>query len=596
MTPIRSSPAARAWHWLTGMGRGPTLRAHEAAATPEQRQQGQRQLPPGLITLTIGITGHRSIDLADYPLYEQRIHAFFDQLEAAYPYTPLRVLSALAEGADRLPTEVALARGYQVFVPVPLPVAEYEEDFPETLDEFRGILARIPPENVFELPQLGSRPPGSTMSPEALRDLHYAQVGAYIASHCHILLAMWDGVTNDLRGGTSDVVHYKLEGSRPYGLAAPEALELPDTGPVVHLHTRRSGNPVDTSTAIGELRWLYPEGRSEDEFAYIYKSIDNFNGDPARAAALASIDTGKAFEGLPAALRREQRELIDVFCAADALAIHYQRISTKVLKVMVTLGGIMAILYEAYSHLAHPRVALGGYLTAFILVCIIYGWQRKANTHQHHLDYRALAEGMRVQLFWTVAGVQQSVAGSYLRKQNDELQWIREALRPVKVRAHFALASPAFLHQVWILDQMGYFSRSAGRLRKTVRQVELVSMGLFAIGLVRTAAMFLTWDMLEETHMIHHWSIVSIGSAPIVGALMEAYSERMGNEARSKQHAILAGTFSRAESAFRRLQEREPDNIAALQALLAALGREALIENGDWVLLRRERPMVLPKG
>jgi hypothetical protein len=58
----------------------------------------------------------------------------------------------LAEGADRLPADIAIQRGYEVFVPVPLPLAEYERDFPESQTEFRELLARIPKENIFELP------------------------------------------------------------------------------------------------------------------------------------------------------------------------------------------------------------------------------------------------------------------------------------------------------------------------------------------------------------------------------------------------------------------------------------------------------------
>lgn len=39
-----------------------------------------------------------------------------------------------------------------------------------------------------------------------------------------------------------------------------------------------------------------------------------------------------------------------------------------------------------------------------------------------------------------------------------------------------------------------------------------------------------------------------------------------------------------------------PEQPHALIALLRELGREALMENGDRVLLLRERPIVLPKG
>jgi hypothetical protein len=43
-------------------------------------------------------------------------------------------------------------------------------------------------------------------------------------------------------------------------------------------------------------------------------------------------------------------------------------------------------------------------------------------------DYRALAEALRVQVFWAAA-TPEAVADSYLRKQSGELGWIQFALR-----------------------------------------------------------------------------------------------------------------------------------------------------------------------
>ena len=46
-----------------------------------------------------------------------------------------------------------------------------------------------------------------------------------------------------------------------------------------------------------------------------------------------------------------------------------------------------------------------------------------------HQDYRALAEALRIQFFWHVAGVPAKVVDHYLRKQRGALEWIRNALR-----------------------------------------------------------------------------------------------------------------------------------------------------------------------
>ena len=104
------------------------------------------------IALTVGVTGHRSLAEADLPSYRRRVEAFFDELCVRYSHTPLCVLSPLAEGADRLVVEVALARNHDVVAVLPLAAREYERDFDERAPAFRALLDLIPPDRIIELP------------------------------------------------------------------------------------------------------------------------------------------------------------------------------------------------------------------------------------------------------------------------------------------------------------------------------------------------------------------------------------------------------------------------------------------------------------
>src|ERR1017187_4676800 len=103
--------------------------------------------------LVVGITGHR--DLRDEDLRELSIaiESIFTDLKGGYPSTPLILLSALAEGADRLAAQVALSNeiGAHLFVPLPMEQAIYEKDFQgDSLIEFRALLEQA--KGHFELP------------------------------------------------------------------------------------------------------------------------------------------------------------------------------------------------------------------------------------------------------------------------------------------------------------------------------------------------------------------------------------------------------------------------------------------------------------
>ena len=104
------------------------------------------------------------------------------------------------------------------------------------------------------------------------------------------------------------------------------------------------------------------------------------------------------------------------------------------------------------------------------------------------------------------------------------------------------------------------------------------------------------WDFLERAQGLHHVLIVFMGFTPIVAALWINYSEKISLHAQSKQYARFAVIFNRARKIFESLKENSETNRLQMNKLIKELGKEALIENGDWVLMRRERPIEIPKG
>jgi len=80
-----------------------------------------------------------------------RLGSVFEQFQKQHPSTPLMLMSALAEGADRLAAEVALDAGIGLIVPLPMQQELYEQDFDEeSRRQFRQVLERA--EFSYELP------------------------------------------------------------------------------------------------------------------------------------------------------------------------------------------------------------------------------------------------------------------------------------------------------------------------------------------------------------------------------------------------------------------------------------------------------------
>lgn len=552
----------------------------------------------GKIPLVVGVTGHRDIIEQDRPVYEKAVRDFFEALRTQYPNTPITLLSSLAEGADRLAAQIALDCGHELVAPLPFPVEEYERDFPESVPEFRELLGKTAAPNRFSLPLAKGNTSLSIQQDSASRELQYAGIAAYLASKSHVVLALWDGRYDIKTGGTAEVVKFMLKGVPPALDGDGSLLDPADTGPVYHILTRRARDKASVS-APGAGRWIYPAERDRSACETVFRHIEAFNADKARRNRTGVARAREYLLPETKALDSAATRIVDIYGFADSMAIDYQRFARRMLISILVLAGAMALAFEIYAHLLVERYVLALYPLFFLIITGAYFWHRSVGAHGKYLDYRALAEGLRVQLFWRLAGLNDGVTGSYLRKQNDELEWIRDALRTTSlIPADRQKRDLDLVYGHWIKDQEDYFVSGARRQHERVEQLERLSNWLYGAGLVVSIFTIGLWEYLEHAHGLHHVLIVVMGFAPVMAALWISYAEKTGLHAQSKQYARFAAIFTRARKVFDALRAEAPASAGGdtMEVLLRELGKEALIENGDWVLLRRERPIDIPKG
>ena len=429
-----------------------------------------------------------------------------------------------------------------------------------------------------------------------LRERRYRAVDLFLAQQSHLLLALWDGRPTTSIAGTAAVVHLKLEGPSGSPEAGLRPLDAEDGGPVYYVHAPRAGETVQ---AVKKPEWLFPQEGDEALFHTLCGRLERFNSEPLRRSITERLpDAAAALLPDIASRSAAERTLATAFAAADLLARHYQRITRVVLRLTLLFAALLALTFELYAEILPWRALPAGYLAAFASLTALLLWQGRRDVQGRYLDYRALAEGLRVQFYWRLAGLPDSASSSYLRKQLDELRWIREALRAAAALTPSVTAHPELAIEHWVGGQAVYYADRAQSQRKRLHHLERRSRLFLGAGLLATAILVVFWNRLETLPLWHRWLVVLMGFAPIGAALWETYVERLGLRTQVNQYARFAGIFRRARRFAERL-DRHPtrhDRHHALTALLRELGREALMENGDWVLLLRERPIVLPKG
>jgi hypothetical protein len=153
--------------------------------------------------LVIGVTGHRY--LTEVGKLQTGIDQALSRIDQHFPDQDWSVLSSLAEGADRLVFERAIAYkpSTHLVVPLPLPVEEYQIDFSarSSKDEFMRWLGLA--DEVIQLPGVTTR------------ERAYQLAGEYILNHIDVLVAVWDGQGAQGQGGTGEIVAMARERGLP---------------------------------------------------------------------------------------------------------------------------------------------------------------------------------------------------------------------------------------------------------------------------------------------------------------------------------------------------------------------------------------------
>lgn len=159
--------------------------------------------------VNVGVTGHRNIEISmqnhlchvikhilltirtEVESVYQSKSTFFESIGGG-DVPKMRMVSSLAEGADRIAVEEAVSLGYELQVPLPLGQLRYEQTFDggrASILEFRRLLSKATAVTSLEFTKQES----SSAYEDASRLMLY---------HSDVLIAVWNGKPNKYIAGT----------------------------------------------------------------------------------------------------------------------------------------------------------------------------------------------------------------------------------------------------------------------------------------------------------------------------------------------------------------------------------------------------------
>ena len=499
------------------------------------------------IPIVIGVTGHRNI--APEILYdlEKAVRHTLEKIKKDHPNSEVIMLNSLASGADTICAEAAVSLGIELVCPLPMETNEYEKDFSETqLVRYRRLLKNA--KRSFIVPHTEPEAEG--------RDYAYRQAGIYVATHCHILLALWDGGEPVPGGcGTAETVSFALNGD--YSAKNGAMTCRPCHVQVIRINTPRPG--TDTSDAC-KTEYYGDSGLS----GMILSRTEEFN-------ELCSESSGTNDHTADA-----------LYSDADRLSLHFAEKYNRTLAVSAVLGTLISFSFLLYDEIElHLMLLLCGLLLSTGMLLIKKA--DKSKVHERFIEYRVLAECARVQKNLEYAGSSMNAADLFSWAQYDKIPWITSAMYAIDIFQRSTAVHSA--EDFWIRDQLEYHSSaSKGTAAKkklssgALSMIYRLDIIIYISAVIYEILCFA--GILPDAELFRSVNKILIGTLSAGTLFISGYFGRLSLERQTDDHHSMERFYCMMLEKLRLNGQTEE--------LLKMLAGEELAENFAWYSYRKE--------
>ena len=517
------------------------------------------------IPLIVGVTGHRHMRAEDVPKLRRAVRDELIKLQKTCPHTPVKLLCSFAEGADQLCAEEARKLKIGLIGALPMKPEEYRKDFSgAALEGFDSLCAAA---EELLVPPFTEKAPA-----EPERSFYYRQCGIYVSAHCHVLLALWDGGegTKDACG-TAEAVAFMLHSD----YESPDFVPLhPGDGAVVHIMTPRAGSAGDAGAAA----FL---GNAEC-FKAVLEQTDDFN------RQTEDMSREQYSPLLPEKKDPVTEKMSSCYAAADALsmknAAHYRRI-LAILAVLETVLTMSFLLYDEAN--AYWLLLVCGVMLIFMFAC--NAWAKHLRCHRRYLEYRVLAESLRVQTFLRYAGSPAEVSELMPWSQQDSTVWIRKAMCTAVIGA--PQTEKHDVRDYWLRDQLEYHVRSK---KKTAAMLSKHD-GIVKVALIFTICLYLGtlgFEIFcgglfgaptlphEKLELWRMWLKIAVGSFSAATAFAANFYGKLSLKQKLCDHIRMEKFYTLMLARLERFGQTEE--------FLTSYAKEELTENGNWFAYQRD--------
>ena len=550
------------------------------------------------------------------------VRASYGATAGATPRLRLRLVSPLAEGADRLAAEAALAEGYDLIVPMPFAQEEYEKDFVDgdSVGAFRDLLAKA--QSRLELD--GGRGESEAASYEA--------VGRMVVRNCDLLIAVWDGGPGKGRGGTAEIVRFAANGGPPIwwmklgGDMSPRWIA--DSADLLQGDAAAAGDARDA--LAGYLRqMIVPPAYVAPKPDLLFERLGDLGqahrADPqsvyfaeqpmqrpwywkahARLMRLAAGKPRSAWVPPPAPTGSTARYWHGCYDPADARSGDYGARYRSVYTWVLLLGAL-ALIAAAISVAVHEMKIPAAIVELLLLLTIagLVGANHARRWHPRWIEYRLLAELCRKQqalalLGWslplwtldTLAPSQTSDGNATASKSPTWVAWLFQAYvraAPIAQERYSAATLGAIRERVLadlVHDQLHYHADRERQYRRAAHSFALWGEALFFLVLILICVKLTVLALYGADNLTLALGLLAV-IFPALAAGLVGFRSYAELQALAEESHHMIDRLSRAKLRIERLTFDKPLMSQALGARVFEVAITMLQDIDGWARLFR---------
>ena len=572
----------------------------------------------------IGVTGHRNLAEGDLARARSAVGSFFAAIRQLLPDTELNVMLGMAAGGDLVVAETALALGIHVEAVLPMPLAEFIVDFD---DRNRRLLMELLAHrdlHYIESPRAVRGESSPLSNTPGWREEAYRNLTEVLNRKSNLMLALWDGKASRRPGGTTDSVLRCLrvrtdencEASRLQFTAADPGADT-DSPFVYWMPIAPGGNDDNVAatppcflTGLGDTILQFGS-RPPEALRRRLKEFNDYNRDFRGVAAdVRTAPSDSLLASVPTHLLGEDRsrlaQIDTEYGKADTLALHYQKRSDGLFGIFGIFAFVVGCFYLIYDKLGENQGVLLAYLTILLGSVLLYRLLYTKVWFVKHLQYRALAETLRVTFYLCLAGVSRSVDAAEVMALSgiehfEGFGWIGYVLKnvaPVSI-APAQLLDPRlseYVRNAWVDDQYRYFSRKVRQLEHKSLRVSQWQLAAVVVTVVVLLTRLLFSQSLRTVYVtpsvpLKNLLMLVAGVTALFLGAWKLHQSKMASRELIWQYKNQLAHFSRSSAELARTAT--PDRRTEV---LVELGKRSLMESYLWTIHRYHREHAPPAG